>query len=43
LEIENDRPGGRMKVKELRVANINDEVEQQPLQDNELFGITQRT
>ncbi len=43
LEIENDQLGGRMKVKELQVANIDDEVEQQPLRENELFGITQKT
>jgi hypothetical protein len=32
-----------MKVKELRVASIDDEVKQQPSRDNELFGTAQRT
>ncbi len=43
LEIENDQPSGRMRVEELWVVNIDDEVKQQPLRDNELFGATQRT
>jgi hypothetical protein len=43
LEIENNQPCGKMKVEELRVANIDDEVEQQPLRNNELSRIAQKT
>jgi len=43
LKIENNQPCGRMKVEELQVASINDEVEQQPSQNNELSGTVQRT
>jgi hypothetical protein len=35
LEIENDQLDGRMKVKELRITSIDDEVEQQPSRDND--------